>query len=282
MAISRTPIVDDDGSGNTGTVIDNAWKQEFYDQIDAASLVPMEVVASNAPVVMLSPNYRRHEVRFYGIVLHGFSKAGTQEGDEVIVLNAAGNFIELPDESVTATTALDRLSNFVTSAPTRLSTIGAATYVRDYRMNVPGTPENARWRLVSHEQGAPIQAPHANGNFTQDTGTWTVEAGDNLIRYYLKGRMLTIQLEINASSTSTATSTSFNVLNAAYGGYLGTQVVMQQPVILDLPAAEMGRAFHGTSYGIDNRIILTRLTNAAFPAVTNTLNIHGLLTFEVG
>jgi hypothetical protein len=37
MAITRTPIVDDDGSGTTGTVIDNAWKQELYNQIDAAT-----------------------------------------------------------------------------------------------------------------------------------------------------------------------------------------------------------------------------------------------------
>lgn len=34
MAITRTPIIDDDGSGTTGTVIDNAWKQELYNQID--------------------------------------------------------------------------------------------------------------------------------------------------------------------------------------------------------------------------------------------------------
>ena len=36
MAITRTPIHDDDGSGTTGTILDNAWKQEFYNQIDAA------------------------------------------------------------------------------------------------------------------------------------------------------------------------------------------------------------------------------------------------------
>ena len=36
MAITRTPMVDDDGTGTTGTVINNAWKQQFYDQIDAA------------------------------------------------------------------------------------------------------------------------------------------------------------------------------------------------------------------------------------------------------
>lgn len=35
MGITRTPIVDDDGSGTTGTIINNAWKQELYNQIDA-------------------------------------------------------------------------------------------------------------------------------------------------------------------------------------------------------------------------------------------------------
>jgi hypothetical protein len=34
MPITRTPIIDDSGSGQDGTVLDNAWKQELYDQID--------------------------------------------------------------------------------------------------------------------------------------------------------------------------------------------------------------------------------------------------------
>jgi hypothetical protein len=48
--ITRTPIIDDDGSGRTGTVIDNAWKQEFYNQIDANSgslAVPYGLVAAD-------------------------------------------------------------------------------------------------------------------------------------------------------------------------------------------------------------------------------------------
>lgn len=35
MPITRTPMVDDDGSGQTGTVVNNPWKSELYDQIDA-------------------------------------------------------------------------------------------------------------------------------------------------------------------------------------------------------------------------------------------------------
>lgn len=36
MAITRTPIVNDDGTLTTGTVLNTAWKDELYDQIDAA------------------------------------------------------------------------------------------------------------------------------------------------------------------------------------------------------------------------------------------------------
>lgn len=35
MAISRTAMVDDDGTLTTGTIINNAWKTQLYDQIDA-------------------------------------------------------------------------------------------------------------------------------------------------------------------------------------------------------------------------------------------------------
>ena len=46
MAITRTPMIDDDGSGTTGTIINNAWKQELYQQIDSIPLlgwVPIDV-----------------------------------------------------------------------------------------------------------------------------------------------------------------------------------------------------------------------------------------------
>ena len=36
MPITRTPWIDDDGSGTTGTVINNAEKTLLYNQIDAA------------------------------------------------------------------------------------------------------------------------------------------------------------------------------------------------------------------------------------------------------
>lgn len=47
MTITRTPIIDDDGTGRTGTIINNAWKQQFYDQIDAA--LPVSVPWTQVP-----------------------------------------------------------------------------------------------------------------------------------------------------------------------------------------------------------------------------------------
>jgi hypothetical protein len=43
MAITRTAWIDDDGSGTTGTIINNAVKTELYNQIDAAlaTLLPL-------------------------------------------------------------------------------------------------------------------------------------------------------------------------------------------------------------------------------------------------
>jgi hypothetical protein len=38
MPITRTAMIDDDGSGLTGTIIDNPWKTELYNQIDAADV----------------------------------------------------------------------------------------------------------------------------------------------------------------------------------------------------------------------------------------------------
>jgi hypothetical protein len=35
MPITRTPLVDDDGSGTTGTVLNNAWQTNLYNAIDA-------------------------------------------------------------------------------------------------------------------------------------------------------------------------------------------------------------------------------------------------------
>ena len=60
MAITRTPIIDDDGTGTTGTVIDNAWKTELYGQIDAALTpvtAPLRLGTTMLPLALAAGTY---------------------------------------------------------------------------------------------------------------------------------------------------------------------------------------------------------------------------------
>jgi len=41
MPITRTTMIDDDGSGLTGTILNNAWLQTIYNQIDAVTGGPI-------------------------------------------------------------------------------------------------------------------------------------------------------------------------------------------------------------------------------------------------
>jgi len=43
MAITRTPLIDDDGSGTTGTILNNAWQTGLYNAIDAALGLPARI-----------------------------------------------------------------------------------------------------------------------------------------------------------------------------------------------------------------------------------------------
>lgn len=59
MAITRTAIIDDDGSNQTGTELNNAWKQELYDQIDdeiAANPPRVTTIASSATPTINTDN----------------------------------------------------------------------------------------------------------------------------------------------------------------------------------------------------------------------------------
>jgi len=64
MPITRTPMIDDDGSGTTGTIINNAWKQELYGQIDGigtpqTAFSPTDTSGAGLVFVVNAANYIR-------------------------------------------------------------------------------------------------------------------------------------------------------------------------------------------------------------------------------
>jgi hypothetical protein len=80
--ITRTPIVDDDGSGTTGTILDNAWKQELYAQIDALAAA-LGSGGGSGPHTMLSAT-------------HTDSLAAALVAGDLLAVNAAAKLARLP------------------------------------------------------------------------------------------------------------------------------------------------------------------------------------------
>lgn len=203
MPITRTPIIDDDGSGTTGTVIDNAWKQQFYDQIDAlvltgqATTVPLSTPGTYqnlalpaTPVVVVHCSAT--------VTIGGFSLA--REGQRVFIRNGGlGQTVTLLNASESSTAAL---YNFAISAPTRLEYTGAAVYVCVAGFYV----------LASHQQGARTAVPYSAANYQN----FTVEASDVVAHHWqLEGRYLQMDLAI-ATATIAAGIGQLNVAGWPY------------------------------------------------------------------
>lgn len=121
-------------------------------------------------------------------------KAGT-DGQRVTIVSVGTGEVDFAHQNA-GSSAANRLINYVTSGITPLAAgVGTATYQYD------GT--TSRWRLVDHEQGAPIQVAYSAGLFSSDVGTWTLPSGaTNLANYaiMLNGRLMSITLWVTLST----------------------------------------------------------------------------------
>jgi hypothetical protein len=212
MPITRTPIIDDDGSGTTGTTIDNAWKQEFYDQIDGA-LVGGEsaefIDCTAGGNFALSATNAVH-------ILQGNAATtppnltwtgGTgKPGERLYVMNRNVGVLRVPHLSSAGT-----ILNMVISAPTPIGQFGSAHYLRYGNV----------WVLQNHEQGAWITPAFSAANFTATGGmTWTVAAGNvSASRYRLDGRTLWVAMVLASTTIGGTMSQALFVLNANYGSF---------------------------------------------------------------
>ena len=131
MAITRTPIHDDDGTGTTGTIIDNAWKQEFYDQIDGLRAARAATGSMIAPVaggtIALSAGYGAHIVLLQSgercdHADHLFRRQRREWRTVSFKFRAFGVGDHRPFGG--------RMLNIATSAPTPLGSYGAASVSR--------------------------------------------------------------------------------------------------------------------------------------------------------
>ncbi len=141
-------------------------------------------------------------------------KAGTA-GQQVTIVSVGAGEVDLAHQNA-GSVAANRLINFVTGGVTPLAAgIGTAVYEYD------GT--TARWRLVTHTQGAAITVPYNAGNFTTDAGTWTVDAGDQVTySFYLTGNILQVFLSLQTTTVVQAGGGPTQLRITLPNGYTGS------------------------------------------------------------
>lgn len=211
MAITRTAIVDDDGSRTTGTVIGNAWKQELYNQIDAASAIQTVLAARTdtgavnnwAPALAGNtyiPWNGAADVTFSGL-------AGGVAGQIVIVENITAAKVAYFPHASGLSSAANQFTNTATSGATPIAPGGKLAYMHN------GT----NWRLIFHYQGAWITPTFAAGDYTSPTGTWVVGSGDVIdCRFRLDGRTLSFRVWV---VTTDVTGTPAHLDRVLPGGF---------------------------------------------------------------
>jgi len=115
---------------------------------------------------------------------------------------------------------------------------------------------NSYWRVVHHEQGAWITPTFAAGDYTAETGNWTVDAGDVVaFRYQLSGRMLSVIFNIVGTDVS---ATPAYLIRAVPGGFTNTTAFSTPSVVvsnaggatavglINIPASSTSMRFYAT------------------------------------
>jgi hypothetical protein len=276
MAIARTTIVDDDGTLTTGTIWNNAWKVELYDQIDA------EILAASGRGVVQTTTSTGTQNNFSltancavlrcnnasELTITGMS-AG-QDGQRLIVVSIGAGHVKFSHQAA-GSTAANRLINTATSGPTPIAAgKGAATYVYD--------ATTARWRLAQHFQGAPIAVPYTSTDFTADAGTWTVDSGDlNTFNYYLTGNAMQVTVVITFSTTS---GVNIGLLILIPNGYTISSVVNDIASVTPVGVGAAGIAQINNSVST-TKIRVLKIDFSAWANGTNNNGVSFTLNFPV-
>jgi hypothetical protein len=289
--IGRTPMVDDDGTGEYGTVLNNAWKQEFYNQIDAALTsnynnalaaavadpnLNLNVLVQQTPTGTVNDWTVAGRTRNTVVIWDGAADGqingivGGVKGDRLTFLNYSSSSKVLRfGHQQTGSAVGGRISNVATSAPTPIASFGGwATYFHN------GTG----WFLIGHDQGPWITPIYNAADYAAAATTWTVEAGDiNTCCYLLRGRTLHFHFHINTTSVGAATTILYR---SVPGGFTPTKLMVVPIIVSNVNVAAFGYAFVNPASGA-----IVQFVNSAgagsWAAQTNGANVLGELALEV-
>jgi hypothetical protein len=278
LAASSYKIVLKDSGGATIATVDNFAGATYLAQQAVVPVVQtttstgtvndFALTSTTAPLVILRCNNASD------LILTGFV-AGVA-GQRVIVQAVGAGNVLLTNQA--GSTAANRLINFATSANTPLAAgAGVAEYVRD------GT--TARWRLETHDQGAPITPTFAAGTYTANGAmSWTVGSGDVTTQtYLLRGRMLTVSTLLQSTTVGGVVSTALIVSNAAWGGFSAAKSASIPGIVNDNAAAfAAAHETVGSALGADTtHIYCFKLPTGNYTLATDATIVEFVFTFEV-
>jgi hypothetical protein len=193
----------------------------------------------------------------------------------LVIVSVGAGQVDLSHQAA-GSTAANRLINFATSAATSLAAgVGTAEFEYD--------ATTARWRLITHEQGAWITPTYAGGNYTASgSQTWTVDSGDIAAqKYWLRGRSLLISFALDSTSVGGTPSTDLKIGNGAWGGFSAASQA-NAPLAFIVDAGVTVTAFGMMQISAAGTAL--RLLKSAFAnwgAATNTTQVYGQITIEV-
>lgn len=271
VTIPRTAWIDDDGSGTTGTVLNNAVKTELYEQIDfalagvqAASGIVQTITSTGLVTISLTAGVSLVRCSNASLLTVQGLSAGTDGQEVTLEAYGAGqiNFLHQAAGAVAGT----KLVLPITSAPVSLTPTtgtGRAVFIYDAGPAV--------WRMKLHAQGGLITPVFNGAAFLGVGGTWTVDAGDVLTcQYSLDAMRGLLSIFFNLQTTTIGAGVSYvNITNAMWGGfsvptYFPTTVIVQD-------AGASGLAF---AQPIGTNISIQR-TSGAWVTTANATNILG-------
>jgi hypothetical protein len=263
-------MIDDDGSGQTGTIINNAWKQELYDQVDGAiAAIPAPPASSPSVLVVVLtsdvgtvndwapaglPTNANAVISWNGatpLLVTGIR--GGVDGQQITIKNRGTSVISF-EHSGTGSIITNRCGNLISSGMTPVAAAGWISYVYF---------AGSGWRLTSHEQGAWITPAFNAADYTASTGTWIVSSANVLqARYRIEGKALAWALYVWQTSISPGAQAQRKLFGYTAPGY-NTFVHM----FVEDPGPGFGPGQH-------NGTIISFYKNAAEAGFTGTLRIN--------
>lgn len=201
MALARTAWTDDDGTGTTGTILNNAEKVTLYNQIDARW---SESGISNVGTVNNLDFLEADSIRAINASLATYTgllapASPAKPGKRLLIYNAGAADVDLDNESVSSTAA-NRIITGFNGTIKLVAGLGRAILTYD-------DLTSDRWRVIQHEQG----------QVAAYTPVWTASGtapalGNGTLtgQYYVRGKQVQFHLELVAGSTTTFGTGSYS------------------------------------------------------------------------